>query len=409
MSKVLVPGTKKAAAVTEVSDNGVWRTPEERSAGVLEWNKKRESAGIKSWNIVPQDVHDPLLKSGLGMVCNFDDFIPYRMKGKCSDGVLEKTLNVYNDMKADGAKVYEIRAAIGPMFMEHEKELEAARTDQVPRIRRFNFVVEDLHWLYVGPLKTLKEGNSSFIQGSRLEAVWSYWNGVKRTPAAHELHGHMTDQPLMEHVDALIMGKLHKDEVWAHTGEPVLAMTHPSWAGQFVLEAEDSAGNTCSVPVAYPLNSIGLATWQTLYTEETQTKLAAAKTTTEKHAIAMEESKTYAYMLKQVEDVLLKVGDNRPNPTSNFVCRIVGFVNGEGTPSQQVGKYQADQATIDKFSAWQNEVGIHPESNCTLTDFFVKDSKRRPAKFNTQTIVGKMNFGRAVNSLAGAGILLALL
>ena len=59
-----------------------------------------------------------------------------------------------------------IRAAVGPIFMEHEKELEAARTDQVPRIRRFNFVVEDLKALYAPQAKKLD--GSSYIQGKKL-------------------------------------------------------------------------------------------------------------------------------------------------------------------------------------------------------------------------------------------------
>ena len=58
-----------------------------------------------------------------------------------------------------------IRAAVGPIFMEHEKELEAARTDQVPRIRRFNFVVEDLKALYAPQAKKLD--GSSYIQGKK--------------------------------------------------------------------------------------------------------------------------------------------------------------------------------------------------------------------------------------------------
>ena len=49
--------------------------------------------------------------------------------------------------------------------MEHEKELEAARTDQVPRIRRFNFVVEDLKALYAPQAKKLD--GSSYIQGTK--------------------------------------------------------------------------------------------------------------------------------------------------------------------------------------------------------------------------------------------------
>ena len=47
--------------------------------------------------------------------------------------------------------------------MEHAKEIEAARTDQVPRIRRFNFVTEDLHFLYQGPYKKLS--GDSWIEG----------------------------------------------------------------------------------------------------------------------------------------------------------------------------------------------------------------------------------------------------
>ena len=56
------------------------------------------------------------------------------MAGRCSDAVLKQALNVNNEMKANGAKAWQIRAAVGPLFMEHEKELEAARTDQELRI-----------------------------------------------------------------------------------------------------------------------------------------------------------------------------------------------------------------------------------------------------------------------------------
>lgn len=396
-------------AVVPSSDHGIWMSTEERATAVAAFSQKQAAAGIKSWNIVPQNVYDPVIKAGLGMVVSFQDFIPHRMQGKCSEAVLEQTLNIYTEMKADGAKAYQIKATVGPIFMEHEKELEAARTDQVPRIRRFNFTVEDLRFLYAGPLKHMD--GTSYIQGSRLEHAWSYWNVVKTSAPVCELQGHPLDQPLMENQDELINGILLKSEVWAHSGEHPLALTHPGWTTSFVLEAEDANGATCSVPVAYPENSSGgfqsLVDWE----EETTAKLAAATTAAEKHAIASADKSaaTYNSQLQRIEDVIAKNGDSRPNPTKNFLCRLVGVINGAGLPSDQIEKYQRDQATIDKFSSWQNEVGLYPASNCTLNDTLNLGSKRNTAKFNTQTIYGKTNYGRMVNSLCGAAIVLALL
>ena len=73
---------------------------------------KQAAAGITSWNVVPAGVVDPALKAGLGMVVSFNDFIPQRMAGRCSDEVLEKALGVYNEMKADGAKAWQIRSVL---------------------------------------------------------------------------------------------------------------------------------------------------------------------------------------------------------------------------------------------------------------------------------------------------------
>jgi len=399
------------AAVVPSSDNGIWMSSEDRDVAVSAFSAKQAAAGIKSWNIVPQNVYDPVIKAGLGMIVGFQDFIPHRIAGQCSEEVLEKTLNIYTEMKADGAKAYEIRATIGPIFMEHAKEIEAARTDQVPRIRRFNFAVEDLKFLYSGPVAQLD--GTSYIQGSRLEHAWSYFNGVKASAPTCELHGHpFGDQPLMENQDELINNMFLKNEVWAHSGEHPLALTHPGWTAAFVLEAEDANGNMCSVPVAYPLNTSGGFQAFMPWEEETVAKLAAATTAAEKHEIAMADksSATYVTMLQRIDDAVNKNGDSRPNPTKNFLCRVFGVINGAGTPSQQVAKYQADQATIDKFSSWQNEVGVYPANTASsLNDLANFDSKRHTAKFNTQTIYGRVNYGRMVSSLAGTGILLALL
>ena len=96
-------------AVVPSSDHGVWMSTEERATAVAAFSQKQAAAGIKSWNIVPQNVYDPVIKAGLGMVVSFQDFIPHRMQGKCSEAVLEQTLNIYTEMKADGAKAYQIK------------------------------------------------------------------------------------------------------------------------------------------------------------------------------------------------------------------------------------------------------------------------------------------------------------
>jgi hypothetical protein len=79
-----------------------------------------------------------------------------------------------------------------------------------------------------------------------------------------------------------------------------------------------------------------------------------------------------------------------------------------GTPSQQVAQYQADQAAIDKFNAWQNEVAVYPASNSTLNDIMNTNSKRHWAKYNTQTIYGRSNFTRMVSTSMGVSILISL-
>ena len=61
-------------------------------------------------------------------------------------------------------KTTTFRATLGPIFQAHYKELEAARTDQVPRIRRMDVLAEDLYFLYAGPAKK-RDGKSSFLQG----------------------------------------------------------------------------------------------------------------------------------------------------------------------------------------------------------------------------------------------------
>jgi len=395
------------ASVVPSSHNGVWAGPEERAAGVAAFETKKAAAGIKNWNIVPQNVYDPVIKAGLGMIVSYQDFIPHRLQGKCSDAVLEQTLNIYTEMKADGAKAYQIKAALAPIFLEEGKAIEAARTDQVPRIRRFNFALDDVRYLYAGPLKKLE--GTSYIQGSRLEQALAYWNCVKTSAPVECLAGHVQDAPLMEDQDALINGILNKGELWAHSGEPVLAMTHAGWTANFVLEAEDANGNTCSIPCAYPVNAAGYVS-ELSFSEEEKAAIDAAATADEKHAVAVAAKKSgYADMLVLVDDIVNKNGDSRPNPTKNFLCRIFGLINGEGTPSQQVAKYQGDQAVIDQFSGWQNEVGVYPASNASLTDIFAYSSKRHAAKFNTQTVYGKTNFGRSVASTMGTVVLVGLL
>jgi len=253
-----------------------------------------------------------------------------------------------------------------------------------------------------------KLDGSSFIQGSQLEAVWSWCNTLKPSVAQVDLHGHPADQPLMENQDNLINGIFMKDECWAHTGEPCLAPTHAAWTTSFTLEAEDSAGNKCSVPVSYPINStIGAS--RLGFSEETEAKLAAATTGAEKHEIAAaDEGSAYAKAVSSLNDVANQAGDDRPNPTSSVFCRIMGMINGEGLPSQQLEQYEADQAVISQFSSWQNEIGVYPAHNSTISDILSK-SNRHSAKYNTQTVVGKGNFGRVVNCFGGSLIVLMLL
>jgi len=403
MSLKAVTGSLAPAA--PAGDLGLFRSAEEASAGVAAFNAKKEAAGIKSWNIVAQNVTDPIIKAGLGQIVDFNDFIPVRMAGKCSDAVLEQTLNIYNEMKADGAKAFEIKAALGPIFLEHAKEIEAARTDQVPRIRRFNFAVEDLHFLYQGPYKKLS--GDSWIEGSRAEAVLGVYNGVRKSAPTWMLNGHAMDLPLMEDHDQLIGNVLLKNEVWAHSGEHVLAWCHPAWTTEFVLEAETVSGEKCSVGVNYPINSMPSPAYLGM-SEETAAKISAASSAGEKHEIAKAELAGYDYMLTVANDVQTKVGDSRPNPTKNFVCRLMGLVNGEGSPSQQVARYQADQEIIDKFASFQNEVALYPASNCTFNDALSK-TNRHAAKYNTQTILGKSNTAKLVHSGGFAVIAMALL
>ena len=78
----------------------------------------------------------------------------------------------------------------------------------------------------------------------------------------------------------------------------------------------------------------------------------------------------------------------------------MGTINGEGLPSQQLAQYKADQAVISQFSSWQNEIGVYPAHNSTISDILAK-SNRHAAKYNTQTVVGKGNFGRVVNCFGG--------
>jgi len=407
---VRVLSLAKSAGGSEVAKSAPaaqWASPEEQTQIAANFQGKQAAAGISAWNVIPDNIADPALKAGLGMIVSFNDFIPQRMAGRCSDAVLEQALNVYNEMKADGAKAWQIRAAVGPIFMEHEKELEAARTDQVPRIRRFNFVVEDLKALYAPQAKKLD--GSSYIQGSQLEAVWSWVNTLKTAAPQVDLHGHYADQPLMENQDNLINGIFMKDECWAHTGEPCLAPTHAAWTTSFTLEAEDSAGNKCSIPVSYPINST-MGASRLGFSEETQAALAAATSGAERHEIAAADEKSaYGGVVEILNNVANQAGDHRPNPTSSVFNRIMGTINGEGLPRQQLAKYNADQAEISKFSSWQNEIGVYPAHNSTLSDILNFKSNRHAAKYNTQTVVGKGNFGRVVNCFGGSLIVLMLL
>lgn len=389
------------------SDNGVWMSAAEREATVAAFAEKQANAGIKSWNVVPQNVHDPAIKAGLGMVVSFQDYIPHRLVGKLSDEQLEGALNIYTEMKADGAKAYQIKAALTPVFIEAGKAIEAARTDQVPRARRFNFALDNARNLYQPASKKLD--GTSFIQGTRLETAFCYFNGIKSAAPSHMMHGHALDSPtgFLENQDACVAGILMKNELWAHSGEPVLCYVHTAWTTSFVFEAEDAAGNKVSVPCAYPLNSAGYVN-DIEFSEELAAKIAGAETAAEKHEIASADS-FYKTMCVSVNDVKTAVGDSRPNPTKNFVCRLVGFLHGEGTPSQQVAQYQADQAAIDKFNAWQNEVAVYPASNSTLNDIMNTNSKRHWAKYNTQTIYGRSNFTRMVSTSMGTLILMGLL
>jgi len=213
----------------------------------------------------------------------------------------------------------------------------------------------------------------------------------------------------MENQDNLINGIFMKDECWAHTGEPCLAPTHAAWTTSFTLEAEDSAGNKCSIPVSYPINST-MGASRLGFSEETQAALAAATSGAERHEIAAADEKSaYGGVVEILNNVANQAGDHRPNPTSSVFNRIMGTINGEGLPRQQLAKYNADQAEISKFSSWQNEIGVYPAHNSTLSDILNFKSNRHAAKYNTQTVVGKGNFGRVFNCFGGSLIVLMLL
>merc|ERR1712088_1260366 len=129
-----------------------------------------------------------------------------------------------------------------------------------------------------------------------------------------------------------------------------------------------------SVPVSYPINStIGAS--RLGFSEETEAKLAAATSGAERHEIAAADEKS---------------------------------ANGECLASQQLAQYKADQAVISQFSSWQNEIGVYPAHNSTISDILAK-SNRHAAKYNTQTVVGKGNFGRVVNCFGGSLIVPMLL
>jgi len=135
--------------------------------------------------------------------------------------------------------------------------------------------------------------------------------------------------------------------------------------------------------------------------EDAREAVDAAEGPAAKHAALVEskKGKSALELAKIVDGVLNKVGDDRPNPSKNVYCRIVGVLNGEGTPSQQLAKYQKDVETIEKFAGFQNVTGIYPASNCTINDTLSFSlSRRHWAKFNTQTIHGKTNFARIVSS-----------
>jgi len=99
----------KDAGLSDETVKTLWMTVAEKEAVAADFANKMESAGIKSFNIIPQGVTDPVVKAGLGQILEFNDYIPVRMQGKCSEETLEKALNIYNDMKADGAKAYQIK------------------------------------------------------------------------------------------------------------------------------------------------------------------------------------------------------------------------------------------------------------------------------------------------------------
>jgi len=67
------------------------------------------AAGVKNWNVTVSNVYDPVVKAGLGAVVEFQDFIPHRIRGQVSDATLEKTLAIFEKMRADNAKAYQIK------------------------------------------------------------------------------------------------------------------------------------------------------------------------------------------------------------------------------------------------------------------------------------------------------------
>merc|ERR1711937_940502 len=70
-----------------------WASPEEQAQIAANFQGKQAAAGISAWNVVPDNIADPALKAGLGMIVSFNDFIPQRMAGRCSDAVLDEVMD----------------------------------------------------------------------------------------------------------------------------------------------------------------------------------------------------------------------------------------------------------------------------------------------------------------------------
>jgi len=351
---------RKASAV--VANSGLMNT--------VAFKASASAAGVKNWNVTVSNVYDPVVKAGLGAVVEFQDFIPHRIRGQVSDATLEKTLAIFEKMRADNAKAYQIKNTLAPIFIEEAKAIEAARTDAVPRVRRENRALSSPYYLYMGPPP--KMTGSSPIEGHRMLNTASWINLVERHPPVVSLHGHFKDigSPLNPD-QGCIEDVLSKDRVWPHTGEPILEAVHGAWAGEFFFEGEDAAGQTVRIPIQAPVPAT---------VETVQADGETAVTTVTPASSGITEA---GFITNDAGFPRFSLGP------------VYGWLQGAGTPSQQGAEYAANAAVLDKFNGFQSLVAIKPATVNTITDLS-PFSPRNAAKFNTQTLYGRSNYVKMV-------------